>query len=700
MENLIKRNTPLIADCFTLETECRADGKDYYEYYALDGRIHIKGNCKVSQAMGYYDYLKKYCRVSLSHCGNTSFEVEAAPLPESRTEKVIEQKKRAYLNYCTFGYSMRSWQWDKWEKEIDFMAMHGINMPLTVVGNEAVIYYTLRDFGLSEGDALAFVAGPSYYPWQMMTNLDSFMSIPDVKFIDKRLELGKKIIERELELNMTPIQQGFAGHIPAALAERTGAKGLQQLPTWCGFTGTVQLDPLDEAFTKVGTALLEKQKELFGAHGLYACDPFHENEPPVDGDDYLRDVGRTISKMYTDFDEAGIWVMQGWSLREEIVKAVDKDRLLILDLDASKSEKLNGFMGYSFVAGTLHNFGDRNSLHGSVELLGENIYKKRKKAFPNCIGTGLFPEGFFQNPLYYELAYYMLTERDEADLDTFLDDYAERRYGSEEECLKKAVHLLKESCYRSTCIGRETSSVIAARPSTTHYHTAPNDHVELRYDNRVLFSALTELLKSEKAHKDGYEFDICDILRQVLSNKAKEVYFAVMKAFKEKDRASFEKNTALFREILLDTDRLLSTRAELTLDSHLKEATDNACCQEHKELFRLNELTLLTIWGPHTEIELFDYAWKEWAGLIKHFYLRRWEIFFEKLSEDFDTDGSHISDTEFNHNERNDYNTTDFQKELERFEFDFIKNYTVKEKSYENTVDVTKNLTEKYCSII
>ena len=348
----------------------------------------------------------------------------------------------------------------------------------------------------------------------------------------------------------------------------------------------------------------------------------------------------------------------------------------------------------------LHNFGDRNSLHGSVELLGENVYKKRRDTFPNCIGTGLFPEGFFQNPLYYELAYYMLTEKDAVNLDAFLDDYAERRYGSDEECLKKAVHLLKESCYRSTCIGRETSSIIAARPSTTHYHTAPNDHVELRYDNKVLFSALCELLKSEKAYKDGYSFDLCDILRQVLSNKAKEVYFAVMKAFREKDMPSFRKNTALFKEILLDTDRLLSTRDELTLDSHIKEATDNACCEEHKELFRLNEVTLLTIWGPHKDIELFDYAWKEWAGLIKYYYLPRWEMFFKKLEEDFDTDGSHISDTAFNHNERNDYNTTDFQKEMERFEFGFINSYTVKEKSSENTVELTKILTEKYSSII
>ena len=104
MINLIKRNSPLIADCFTLGIAERADGKDYYEYYALDGKIHIKGNCKVSQAMGYYDYLKKYCRVNLSHCGNTSFEVTSAPLPEGKTEKkAIENVLNFLLPTFHFG---------------------------------------------------------------------------------------------------------------------------------------------------------------------------------------------------------------------------------------------------------------------------------------------------------------------------------------------------------------------------------------------------------------------------------------------------------------------------------------------------------------------------------------------------------------------------------------------------------------------
>lgn len=700
MLNLIKRNTPAVADCFTLEITDRINGRSYYEISAVNGRVHIKGDCKISQAMGYYAYLKKFCRVNYAHCGNTELNVAEAPLPGETILHIIDQEKRVYLNYCTLSYSMRSWQWPQWEKEIDFMAMNGINMPLSVIGNEATVFYTLLDFGISEEKALSFVAGPSYYAWQMMTNLDSFMPIPDRKYIDKRLELGKKIIDRQVELGMTPIQQGFAGHIPMFMKDIFTDSKLQYLPTWCGFPGTCQFDPLDKNFAVFGRALLEKQKELFGAYHYYACDPFHENEPPTDGDEYLANVGKTISEMYTDFDNEAVWVMQGWSLREQIVKAVDKDKLLILDLDGSKSELHKGFWGYSFVCGTLHNFGDRNSLHGSIDLLAENQYAVKKEKYPSEVGTGLFMEGFFQNPLYYDLAFRTITEDKAVNLNQWLCDYAERRYGSEEQCLKNAVKLLHKSCYCEKCTGRETSSIIAARPSTTHYHTAPNDHVELRYDNKVLYEALNELLKAEKAENDGYLFDICDISRQVFSNKAKEIYFDIMSSFRQGDKIKFEENISLFEDILLWTDRILSTRDELRFDTHIKEAIENACCKEHEDIFRQNEVTLLTIWGPYENNELFDYAWKEWAGLIKDYYLPRWQMFFNELRSSFGEDISHISDTPFHHNERNDYETTAFQQKLRDFEFSFTQSYNGSEYKKEGTLEVVNKAIKKFGNII
>lgn len=39
---------------------------------------------------------------------------------------------------CTGSYSSVWWSWERWEREIDWMALHGVNMPLVFNGAEAV----------------------------------------------------------------------------------------------------------------------------------------------------------------------------------------------------------------------------------------------------------------------------------------------------------------------------------------------------------------------------------------------------------------------------------------------------------------------------------------------------------------------------------------------------------------------------------
>ena len=45
---------------------------------------------------------------------------------------------RYYENVCTVSYSFVWWQWPRWQREIDWMAMNGINLPLAFKGQEIV----------------------------------------------------------------------------------------------------------------------------------------------------------------------------------------------------------------------------------------------------------------------------------------------------------------------------------------------------------------------------------------------------------------------------------------------------------------------------------------------------------------------------------------------------------------------------------
>lgn len=698
MQQLIKRNTPEIADRFVLRGMNPVDGKNAYAVFCEDGKIVLCGDCKISQAMGYYAYLKQICGVNLSHCGNRTLQVAEAPLFDGRIEQVIPQQRRVYMNYCTLGYSFAFWQWEDWEREIDFMAMNGVNMPLSVVGSEAVWYYTMRDLGYSETGALSYLSGPGFWPWQLMTNLCGYFSLTDVKYIEQRVELGRKILARETELGMTPIQQGFAGSVPRNIVKVFPGVRLRMIPSWCNFPVTYQLDPTDPVFKRVGLALLEKQRQLFGAFHYYACDPFHENEPGVKTKDYLWKVGRAIDSMYQSFDAEAVWVMQSWSLREKIVKAVPKEHLLILDLDASKCGQTENFWGYDFVLGNLHNFGDRNTLHGSIDALAENPYAKLQAE--NCVGTGLFMEGVFQNPLYYDLAFQMLTAPQAVDLDGWLADYARRRYGSDEPCLAEAMRLLRESCYSPACTGRETGSVICARPATELRHTAPNDHRELRYDNKLLCQAAQKLLQAERATADGYAFDACDLMRQVLSNHAAALYDRAMEGFRTRNVNQFERASNAFLRLCDDLDALLQTRPELTLHAHLAQAGAAALNEKEKENFELNLLTQLTLWGPINNTVNYDYAWKEWGGLIATYYSKRWQSFFEKLALEFPHHRRFSTTTRKQHCERNLYAGNAFYKKYAEFERNWLKTADPAPPTEDDTVETARRLLEKYSRAI
>ncbi len=700
MINLIKRNTPAIADLFVLKDIEKENGKGVYKIYCENGKIVLAGDCKISQAMAYYRYLKDYCKVNFSNCGNTKINVETAPLPNEEISFVIEQEKRLYMNYRTFAYSAAFWDWERWEKEIDFMAMNGINMPLSIVGSEAVWYYTLRDLGYSEVGALRYLSGPAFWPYQLTGNFDSYFALADVKYVEARLALGQKILNREVELGMSPIMPGFDGRVPGSIVKLFRKTKMRMIKSWRSFKVSYMIDPLDPLFKKFGSALLEKQKQLLGAYHYYSCDPFFENEAPSKSRKFLWDVGRMINRLYEDFDAQSVWVVQSKGLDRNLISAVPKERLLVIDLEGNAYKETDNFYGYDFILGSVHNRCDRTVLHGDIKSLAENPYLKVKKVAPNVVGTGIFAEGINQNPLYFELALDMLTSGTEIDLDKWLDSYAERRYASDEDCLKTAVRCLAESCYSPDCTGSETGSVICARPATELRHTAPGDTLELRYDNKILLDAAEQLMSAEKADSDGWRYDICDIMRQVLSNHASAQFFRAWNGYKEKNLNDFERGSNGFLRLCEEIDELLQTRPEFTLHHHLKQASAQAIAEKDQENFELNVLAQVTVWGPFVKSVNYDMAWREWGGLIATFYVKRWQTFFEQLALEFPRRKIYSNATRKQPDGRNEYTGNYFYKNYEKFEKNWLSTANPDEPSNEDTVEKAKELAAKYHNAI
>ena len=95
-------------------------------------------------------YLKYYAGIHLSWNGMTAELPESLPKVSTPVRKETNLSLRYDFNYCTYSYTMAFWDWERWEKEIDWMALHGINLPLAVVGQECVWKNMLEKIRLYE----------------------------------------------------------------------------------------------------------------------------------------------------------------------------------------------------------------------------------------------------------------------------------------------------------------------------------------------------------------------------------------------------------------------------------------------------------------------------------------------------------------------------------------------------------------------
>jgi hypothetical protein len=66
-----------------------------------------------------------------------------------------------YQNVCTVSYSSAWWDAARWTREVDWMAMRGVNLPLAFTGQEWVWLELYAQFNLTYNDLAPFFTGAS-----------------------------------------------------------------------------------------------------------------------------------------------------------------------------------------------------------------------------------------------------------------------------------------------------------------------------------------------------------------------------------------------------------------------------------------------------------------------------------------------------------------------------------------------------------
>lgn len=155
-----------------VDTTAKNDKGDWFCIGSKDGKPLVTAGNDLSAAAGVNHYLKYYAGVHLCW-GNMHAHIgDSLPVPTAQECHSCRADLRYYLNYCTHSYSMAFWDWERWQEEIDWMALHGINMPLAITGTETVWRNVLRRLGYPDDKIGEFVAGPGFQAWWLMNNLE------------------------------------------------------------------------------------------------------------------------------------------------------------------------------------------------------------------------------------------------------------------------------------------------------------------------------------------------------------------------------------------------------------------------------------------------------------------------------------------------------------------------------------------------
>ena len=622
------------------------DGRDWFSYYAENGKIVLEGNDGVSVASALNHYLKENCGWHLSWCGSSEDLPDVLPLPKEKVVRTTPYRYRYNLNYCTFNYSMSWWDFERWQKEIDFMALNGINMPLALTGQNSVWQRVYNRLGFSNEDLKDFFSGPAYFNWFWMGNLDGWGGPLPQNFMDTHEALQKKILYAERSLGMTPVLPAFTGHVPPAFEKKYPDVNIRKT-SWVNFPEVSILDPEEEMFTTIGKMFIEEQTKLYGTDHFYSADTFNENTPPTSDPAYLSQISAKVYSSMAEVDPQAIWVMQGWLFYHErdfwgekeiqaLLGAVPDDNMVILDLWSERHpvwKRTNAYYGKPWIWCMLHNFGQNINMSGNATSVAND--PANALVDPNAgnmSGIGLTMEGIGQNPMVYALMLENVWRDKPIDNDEFIKSYLTQRYGSCPENAYKAWQIIMASAYENTVNNGGQESIITGRPNfkvnpggTTntkaHYHKA-----DLIKAWQLLISCTEELGAS-----DGFRYDLVDVTRQVLADYASILQQNVASMYLSGDLAGFKTTSDEFLGLIDDMDKLLGTRSEFLLGKWLSDARSIGHTQQEKDIYEHNARNQITLWG-NKDCRIRDYACKHWNGMMSGFYKPRWERFFDTVS--------------------------------------------------------------------
>ncbi len=652
-EEVLERFMPHLAPQFQLALVDRPGSKDYFRITGTRGHIRVEAATQPTVLYGVNWYLKYVAHLQVSPNG---FQLDATnlvlPAPQNPIEKPALYPWRYALNENVEGYSAPYWDEKRWQHEIDILALSGINAILIERGMDLVLYQTFRDSGYSDEAIRNWIVQPAHQNWQLMGNMCCFEAPISTELLQKRSESAKKIIAMLRSLGITPVLPGYYGIVPADFATLNPGAHVITQGDWNGFTRPGWLDPRDSYFDKLAASFYRHQHALYGDSAIYDMEIFQEGGAA--GDVPIPAAARKVQDALLSAHPGALWMLLGWQQNptQELLSSIDTSHVLIAEIEQGRmprEDRDREFRGASWLYGGLWEFGGRTTMGAPLYDYAVRFPTMAARSGSRIVGTALFTEGLDTNPFAFDLYTEMAWHADPVDLSEWTDSYTIRRYGADDPHARRAWQILLKTAYGYRADGnldhgeRDAAhdSVFDSQPSLTSTHAATWSPDVLRYNPTDFAPALTELLQvaPELRSTETYRYDLVDVARQVMANESRRLLPLIKQAYESKDKVAFADLTKQWMHDMQLQNDLLQTSPFFLLGKWLSFVPPWASSPAELDRLNYDARSILTTWGDRkaSEFGLHEYGNRDWAGLTSDYYMPRWQMYFDSLSNSLAT---------------------------------------------------------------
>ncbi|MBX2859296.1 MAG: alpha-N-acetylglucosaminidase, partial [Cellvibrionaceae bacterium] len=649
VRELLQRATGHSLGNLVLELSGDPKANDWFQVSSEAGRARIVANSTSGLAYGAYHFLREVGAFSSSWEGSYRAIPEQFPALASYESRSLVAE-RVYLNVCAYGYSSPWWSWSRWQKEIDWMALHGVNRLIAMEGQEYVWQALWREFGVSEAQLQDYFSGPAFAPWQRMGNIEGHMPPITQAWIQGKKNLQIKILKRLKALGIRPITPAFGGYVPSAFKQLFPKATIYPMQPWSGFAKpSYWLDPKDPLFKKIAKRFIEIYSEVYGDSEYYLSDSFNEMLPPVDETNRHRELaayGKAIYDSITQVKPDATWVMQGWMFGADkefwdsasiaaFLKNIPSDKVRIHDIGNDRYavwEGASAFFNKPWVLGFIHNYGASNPVYGDFRFYDKAFsHALAAKQRGDLRGYGVFPEGLENNSVVYEYLFDVpWSLHQQQSTEQWLQRYTRARYGKTSAALLKTWGKLEQAVYSTRywqsrwLDGSAGAYLLFKRPQLGFQSFAGHPG-----DMPLLAEAITDLLNQRQQFSgvNLFTYDLIEWLRHYASVKLDALLQQTISAYQEGKVKQGDALQARITATVKKLNLLLGYQSQ-NLNNWLSSAHNYADNPKTAQIYLYNARKQITTWGGSS---LKDYASKSWQGMYKDFYLPRWQRFFQAL---------------------------------------------------------------------